>query len=237
MKNVMIAVGVGLVVIVGATTAYAAEKPSAVVSNGVIQGCVSTWSIDGAHRLRLHDTNSTCPRGTTDLNWNQRGRSGPKGPAGAAGPPGATGPAGPQGAAGPSGATGPAGPQGAAGPPGATGPAGPQGDAGPAGAAGPSTLGPTGLDVIEIQTAVNGVGSALAQCPEDHPYAISGGGYVYNPPVNFVGTPAPMAASYPDFSEIRGRPTGWYVIAVYTKAHPSPTGEVAGVIAYAECVK
>jgi hypothetical protein len=190
MKNVMIAVGAGLVVIVGATTAYAAEKPSAVVSNGVIQGCVSTWSIDGAHRLLLHDTNSTCPRGTTDLNWNQRGPSGPKGPAGAAGPPGATGPAGPQGAAGPEGAAGPA---------------------------GPSTLGPAGLDVIEVQTAVNGVGSALAQCPADHPYAISGGGEVYNPPVNFVGTPAPMAASYPDFSEIRGRPTGWYVIAVYTE--------------------
>jgi Chaperone of endosialidase len=67
-------------------------------------------------------------------------KSAGNGPAGPAGPPGATGPAGPAGATGPAGPSGAPGPQGPAGP--AGGPAGPTGPAGPAGATGPA--GPAG---------------------------------------------------------------------------------------------
>jgi len=74
------------------------------------------------------------------------------------------------------------------------GPAGTTGAMGPAGPAGPSTLGPAGLDVTVVQATTNGVGTAVAKCPADHPYAVSGGGSVFNAPVNFVGTPATMAA-------------------------------------------
>jgi hypothetical protein len=86
-----------------------------------------------------------------------------------------------------------------------------------------------------VQAATN-VGTAVAYCPADHPYAISGGGSVFNTPVNFVGTPAPMAASFP-VSTDAANPGGWGVVAVYTAAEPGPEGQVSSVSAYAECVK
>ena len=113
---------------------------------------------------------------------------------------------------------------------------GPQGPAGATGPAGPSTLGSAGLDVTIVQAATNGVGTAVAYCPADHPYAISGGGSVYNTPVNLVGTPAPMAASFP-VSTDAGDPGGWAVVAVYTAAEPWPEGQVSSVTAYADSAK
>lgn len=126
--------------------------------------------------------------------------------------------------------------QGPAGPAGATGPTGATGATGPTGPAGPSTLGPAGLDVTVVQAGTSGVGTAVAKCPADHPYAISGGGSVFNAPVNFVGTPAPMAASFP-VSTDTANPGGWGVVAVYTAAKPGPEGQVSSVSAYADCVK
>ncbi len=71
------------------------------------------------------------------------------------------------------------GPQGPAGATGATGAQGPQGDTGPQGPAGPSTAGPTGLDVITVfnngDSGPNNIGLGV-NCPNDHPYAIGGGG-------------------------------------------------------------
>lgn len=70
-----------------------------------------------------------------------------------------------------------AGPVGPPGPTGATGSAGP---AGATGAAGPSTAGPAGLDVSIYTNATVGQDSATVMCPVSHPYAISGGGQVFN---------------------------------------------------------
>jgi hypothetical protein len=79
-------------------------------SGGLIHGCYNNTS----YALRVIDTAkvSTCPSGTTSLNWN---KTGPQGPKGATGATGAAGAPGPKGATGATGATGPAGPQGPAG--------------------------------------------------------------------------------------------------------------------------
>lgn len=193
MRTPLIAAGISGVLLVGASTAYAAVSSSGVDSSGTIHGCYNRYNGD----LRVINSTDTCRRYELAVNWNKIGR---------AGPAGAVGPAGP---AGPTGATGPA---------------------------GPSTLGPAGLDVIEVQVSTDGIGSATAQCPASHPYVISGGGSVFNPPVGFVATPAAMAASFP-VSAAANDPTGWAVIAVNTKAEPSPTGQISGVSAYADCVK
>lgn len=176
------------------TTAYAVGASSVVDSGGVIHGCIGNTAIRGTHVLLLHDVGRVCPRGTSELDWSERG------PMGSVGSPGPAGPA------------------------------------GAAGAAGSSTLGPDGLDVVVVQVTTENSGVATAECPADHPYAISGGGSVFNPPINFVGTPAAMAASLP-VSSVENHPDGWTVVAVDTASNPSPTGQVSGVAAYAECVK
>jgi hypothetical protein len=207
MRRTLIAAGAILAVLGGTTAAYASGRASGVVdSSGVIHGCVSNMAIRGTHTLILHDTTGKCPNGMTELDWSQTG------------PPGETGPAGP------AGATGPVGPTGVAGPTGATGPGG------------PSTAGPGGLDVTVVQANTQNTGVAVANCPANHPYAISGGGSVDNPPVDFVGTPAAMAASYP-VSTDAANPGGWAVIAVDTAAEPGPNGQVSTVSAWADCVK
>lgn len=63
-------------------------------ASGVINGCITNSSINGAHALVVVDGNASCPADTTALNWNQ---TGPQGPVGQTGPQGATGAAGPQG--------------------------------------------------------------------------------------------------------------------------------------------
>ena len=215
----------------GGGTAYAAVSSSIVSSGGVIHGCVSNADVSGTHVLLVHDTSRNCPRGTTELDWNQQGPAGPAGRKGDTGATGPAGPAGPAGRKGDTGATGPAGPAGPAGPmgdTGATGPAGPAGPAGPmgdtgaTGPAGPSTAGPGGLDVERVMA--DGTGTATAQCPADHPYAISGGGSG-DTEHNIDGA---MLSSEPVFSTSTTEPIAWTVVGV---AQNSP------VEAIAECVK
>ena len=121
-RRALAVAGISAVVTVGGGTAYAAMSSSVVDANGVIHGCVSNREIRGTHKLLVHDTTTKCPRGTTELNWNQKGAEGPAGPKGDTGAVGATGPAGPKGDTGADGATGPVGPQGPRGAEGATGP-------------------------------------------------------------------------------------------------------------------
>jgi hypothetical protein len=109
-RRSIIAAIVAVVVLGAGAGAYAATS-SPVDSSGVIHGCYTNVAVNGSHALVVQDTTSTCPKGTTALNWNQKGATGP------AGPKGDTGAAGP---AGPTGATGPAGPAG----PSTAGPAG-----------------------------------------------------------------------------------------------------------------
>jgi hypothetical protein len=123
---ILISAGAGLVLLAVGTTAGAAIAGGPIDGSGVIYGCFTTKALNGSHALVLQDVGTTCPSGTTAIQWNQQGPQGPAGPAGAAGPKGDTG------------AQGPAGPQGA------TGPAGPQGPAGPAGADGKTILNGTG---------------------------------------------------------------------------------------------
>jgi hypothetical protein len=131
-------------VVVAAVIAFAAAGGIAYAtipdSAGVVHACYTK----STGTIRVIDTSVTnCKSGETSLTWSQTGPGGPKGDAGATGPPGPTGPAGPTGSAGPAGATGPAGPTGAKGDPGpagATGPQGPKGDPGPAGTTGQDSV-------------------------------------------------------------------------------------------------
>ena len=116
-------------------------------------------------------------------------------------------------AEGDTGTTGPAGP---------AGPAGPKGDTGATGPAGPSTAGPGGLDVVRV--VADGIRTATAQCPADHPYAISGGGS--GDTSNNIG--GAMLSSEPVFSTSTLEPIAWTVTGI---ALNSP------VEAIAECVK
>jgi hypothetical protein len=102
--------------VVGAGVAVAAQGTGHKPANVVIWACAKKEN----GRLRAVAGPGRCRRGEQALSWNVQG------PAGPAGPPGATGAAGPQGA------------QGAAGPPGADGARGPTGSRGPTGATGPA---------------------------------------------------------------------------------------------------
>ena len=230
-RGILAVTGICVVAAAGGGTAYAAVSSSIVDSSGVIHGCVSNADVRGTHVLLVHDTTRNCPRGTTELDWNQRGAAGPAGPKGDTGATGPAGPAGPAGPKGDTGATGPAGPAGPAGPKGDTGatgpagpagPAGPKGDTGATGPAGPSTAGPGGLDVVRV--VADGTGTATAQCPPDHPYAISGGGSG-DTSHNIGGA---MLSSEPVFSTSTMEPIAWTVVGI---AQNSP------VEAIAECAK
>ena len=247
--GILAVTGICVVAAAGGGTAYAAVSSSIVDSSGVIHGCVSNADVRGTHVLLVHDTTRNCPRGTTELDWNQRGAAGPAGPKGDTGATGPAGPAGPAGTKGDTGATGPAGPAGpagtkgdtgatgpagpagpagtkgdtgATGPAGPAGPAGTKGDTGATGPAGPSTAGPDGLDVVRVMA--DGTRTATAQCPADHPYAISGGGS--GDTTNNIG--GAMLSSEPVFSTSTMEPIAWTVVGI---AQNSP------VEAIAECVK
>jgi hypothetical protein len=105
---------------------------------------------------------------------------------------------------------------------GPTGPAGPKGDTGATGPVGPSTAGPGGLDVVRV--VADGIGSASAQCPADHPYAISGGGSG-DTEHNIGGG---MLTSEPAYYTSTTEPIAWTVVGV---AQNSPVETIA------ECVK
>jgi hypothetical protein len=125
-------------------------------SGGVIHGCYTNQSVQGQHALWVAD--STCPNGSTPLNWNQQGRRGPTGPAGSQG---AAGPTGAPGVQGQRGVTGPPGTHGDPGPAGATGPEGPRGDRGATGPPGPAGIGGglPSLDSLQGLPCNNGNGT------------------------------------------------------------------------------
>jgi Collagen triple helix repeat (20 copies) len=82
---------------------------AAIPEGGVIQGCY-----DGGGNLKVVSA-LPCPRGYTQLQWNQQGPKGDKGDTGPQGVQGPQGLQGPQGEQGPQGAQGPTGPTGPAG--------------------------------------------------------------------------------------------------------------------------
>ncbi len=113
------------------------------------------------------------------------------------------------------------------GPAGATGPAGQAGPAGAAGVPGASTAGPGGLDVIVVQAV--GTGTATAECPADHPFAISGGGGFGPETVLLASYPVgPSGAAASGFDPPE-QPVGWRVVA--------SDQDSTGLVAIAECVK
>jgi Divergent InlB B-repeat domain/Collagen triple helix repeat (20 copies) len=106
--TILISAASGLALLAAGTAAGAAIA-GPIDSAGVIYGCYTTKAVSGSHALVLQDVGTTCPSGTTAIQWNKQGPAGPQGPQGPKGDPG---PVGPQGA------TGPQGPQGPQGPPG-----------------------------------------------------------------------------------------------------------------------
>lgn len=156
-----------MIVAVAATTAFAAASGTIPAPGSVVEACyTNTGNPPGIHAVTIRNSASTCPKGTTALNWNQ------------------------------------------------TGPAGPPG---------PSTAGPTGLD--ETYASAAGTGAAEAVCPASHPYAISGGGQVYDQTTQTVSA---IGDSTPDNDSPSGAIVGWNIQAV------DPTMEVNAI---AICVK
>ena len=88
--RILISAAAGLA-LVAAGTAAGAAITGPIDGNKVIYGCFTTKAINGSHALVLQDVGTTCPSGTTAINWNEQGSQGPAGPAGP------TGPAGPKG--------------------------------------------------------------------------------------------------------------------------------------------
>ena len=146
---ILISAGAGLA-LVAAGTAAGAAIAGPIDGSGNILGCYAKATSTGSHTLTLQDVGTTCPKGTTPIQWNQTGPQGPAGPAGAMGQTGATGPAGA------TGATGPQGPKGDTGATGAIGPQGPKGDTGATGATGQT--GPAGATGANGNTVLNGSG-------------------------------------------------------------------------------
>lgn len=111
LRKALITGAVPLALVAGGTAAGAAIASGPLDGSNVIYGCYTTKALNGSHALVLQDVGTSCPNGTTAIQWNEQG------PAGAQG---AQGPAGPAGPPGPQGATGATGPQGPAGPPGSS---------------------------------------------------------------------------------------------------------------------
>jgi hypothetical protein len=99
-SRVVIGTAAGLLLVGGGTALGAVIGP--IDSAGVVHGCYTTAAINGSHAFVLQDDGTTCPRGTTAIQWNQTGQRGPAGADGADGADGAQGPPGPS-TAGPAG--------------------------------------------------------------------------------------------------------------------------------------
>ena len=100
--TILISAGTGLALLAGGTAAGAAIAGGPVDGSGMIHGCYTNKAFNGSHVFVLQDAGTTCPNGTTAVEWNQQGQAGPAGPQGPAGNDGAQGPAGPAGPVGPS---------------------------------------------------------------------------------------------------------------------------------------
>jgi Divergent InlB B-repeat domain/Collagen triple helix repeat (20 copies) len=107
--TILISAASGLALLAAGTAAGATIASGPIDSSGVIYACYTAKAASGSHALVLQDVGTTCPSGTTAIQWNKQGPAGPQGPQGPQGDPGP---------AGPPGATGPQGPQGPQGPPG-----------------------------------------------------------------------------------------------------------------------
>ena len=79
-SRVLLAATAVAIVAGGAGTASgAALRTPGPVSSGVISGCWSTKAVKGSHVLVLQDADTSCPRGTTPISWNQTGPAGENG--------------------------------------------------------------------------------------------------------------------------------------------------------------
>jgi hypothetical protein len=70
-RSILIAAVTVAVLAIGGV-AYA----TVVDSTGVIHGCVTNAGVNGSHALVVQDTGTSCPKGTSSLNWNQAGPGG-----------------------------------------------------------------------------------------------------------------------------------------------------------------
>lgn len=176
--------GLAVALVVGGGTAFASIPDS----QGIIHGCY-----DSGGNLKVIDTavTASCPRGYSELDWDQTG------PAGAQGPQGPQGPAGPAGAAGANGSTvlsGTGAPSDTTGNngdfyidtaaavlygPKANGawPATGTSLVGPQGPPGPVTAGSLNLQIISSSGTSSVPGTLTADCPDSAPYLLGGSGY------------------------------------------------------------
>ena len=139
----LVALVATLVGLAGAGIAYA-QIPD---TGGVIHGCYTK----SGGSLRVIDNSVTnCKSTETSLNWNQKGATGPIGPAGAPGPRGTQGP---------------------------TGPGGPTGGPGPAGPIGPTGPGASDYQIVfdHVPVDAHSIGSAYVVCPSGK-QVLGGGG-------------------------------------------------------------
>ena len=112
-RRIVITVAAALALVAGGSAAGAAIAAGPVGSDGTIHGCWTNAAINGTHAFVLQDANSSCPKGTTAISWNDGHRPPGRRRLPAAGPQGAKGDTGAQGPHGNDGAPGPAGPAGA----------------------------------------------------------------------------------------------------------------------------
>lgn len=160
---------VGSILVLGglAFAGTASAAPASIPApSGTINGCYNNLTKE----LTVRDSNASCGRLTTPLNWNQ---TGPRGAVGATGATGAAGEQGPQGVPGDTGPQGDAGATGPAGSTGATGPAGPAGDGISAVSSWATQESPLSVTQENGQTYFSGT-SVFATCPSGET-AISGG--------------------------------------------------------------
>jgi hypothetical protein len=89
-RRIVITAAAALALVAGGTAAGAAIASGPVSNSGVIDGCYTNAEVNGSHAFVLQDQGTSCPSGTTAIEWNQTGPQGPAGPAGPQGPPAAT---------------------------------------------------------------------------------------------------------------------------------------------------
>lgn len=90
-RRMVITGAVAMALVAGGTAAGAAITSGPVDSSGVIHGCYTAQAVKGSHAFVLQDAGSSCPNGTTAIEWNQQGPRGPQGPAGPQGESGWSG--------------------------------------------------------------------------------------------------------------------------------------------------
>jgi hypothetical protein len=91
-RMAVLTMGVAAAVLAGGGAAVAAVTATGPVDgNNVVHGCYTNAELNGSHALVLQDAGTSCPKGTTAVQWNEQGQPGATGQTGATG---AQGPAG-----------------------------------------------------------------------------------------------------------------------------------------------